>query len=167
MGRAVIEDLASLSGAFDIASRSLRLTSTIALVSPHSRKRVLEKANPKLGFRIYKSRNETEVRPMAIKETFESVAETIKEAIGSETESAEGEDSGYESSGEFKREFTKQLKDRLEMRIEEQAVRPLMEIWPYDDEDAQWYAYHSDKSRVIICNTPEFKDLPFCGSGFH
>ncbi|HMK33901.1 MAG TPA: hypothetical protein VK463_02460 [Desulfomonilaceae bacterium] len=107
---------------------------------------------------------------MAIKETFDYVVRSVKETMGMETEEHDETEVSRNLdsiSGEFKREFTNDIEVQLSDRIEERSVRPHVEVWPFDDEDAQWYASHSDKSRAVICNTPEFRDLPFCGSGFH
>jgi hypothetical protein len=111
---------------------------------------------------------------MSIKDTFSEMVETVKEKIGIESEEAEvelleeseGEYQFAERTGEFKREFTSALNDTFEARVEAQDSRPMVEEWPYDD-FAQWVSSHQDKARHVICNTIEFRDSPFCGSGYH
>ena len=68
---------------------------------------------------------------------------------------------------DIKEEFTKKVKDNLEDRIENSAMRPTMEVWPGEDDFAHWVAYHKAKDRAVICNSPEYKDTPFCGGGSH
>ena len=67
----------------------------------------------------------------------------------------------------LKEEFLTEVNGNLEARIEEQGMRPHIEVWPADDEYARWVAYHEAKDRAVICNTPEYKDTPFCGTGCH
>jgi len=58
------------------------------------------------------------------------------------------------------------LNENKESRLEDRDHRPMVEVWP-DDEFGFWVSQHQDRSRHIICNTPEFMDTPFCGVGFH
>lgn len=67
----------------------------------------------------------------------------------------------------IKEEFTAKVKDNLEDRIENFGMRPTMEVWPVEDDFARWVAYHQARDRAMICNSPEFKDTPFCGRGSH
>jgi hypothetical protein len=62
--------------------------------------------------------------------------------------------------------FDEVLSD-LESRIRASALRPQIEVWPEDDDFANWLTYHEAKERAVICKTPEFKDTPFCGTGYH
>lgn len=64
-------------------------------------------------------------------------------------------------------EFEKHLNETLETRTAEQEVRPRVEVWPVEDEFGRWVAEHEDKARAVVCDTPELKDTPFCGSGYH
>lgn len=57
-----------------------------------------------------------------------------------------------------------QLKD---VRGNEDSFRPEIEVWPFEDDYAHWVISHEDPARSVICNTPEFKDSPFCGHGVH
>jgi hypothetical protein len=66
----------------------------------------------------------------------------------------------------MKKEFEKKIKDNLSERIGEQEVRPHVEVWPEEDDFARWVASKRDKVRSVICNTPEYKDMPFCGRGY-
>jgi hypothetical protein len=67
----------------------------------------------------------------------------------------------------MKEEFLTEVNDYLEARIEEQGMRPRIEVCPADDDYARWVAYHEAKDRAVICSTPEYKDTPFCGTGCH
>jgi len=58
----------------------------------------------------------------------------------------------------IREEFLTEVNDNLDARIEEQGMRPNIEVWPVDDEFARWVAYHEAKERAVICSTPEFKD---------
>jgi hypothetical protein len=60
-----------------------------------------------------------------------------------------------------------EVNNNLDARIEEQGMRPHVEVWPADDEFGRWVAYHKAKERAVICTTPEFQDTPFCGTGCH
>jgi hypothetical protein len=66
-----------------------------------------------------------------------------------------------------KKDFLTKLSSNLDERIEEQEMRPRIEVWPGDDDFAHWVAYHEAKERAVICSTPEYKDTPFCGTGCH
>ena len=67
----------------------------------------------------------------------------------------------------IKEEFTSKIEDKLEDRIENAGMRPTIEVWPGEDDFAQWVASHKAKDRAVICNSPEYKDTPFCGRGSH
>lgn len=67
----------------------------------------------------------------------------------------------------LKTEFVREIQDRLDERIDEAGERPTIENWPDEDDFAKWIAYHSPHERPVICATPEFKDTPFCGPGYH
>jgi hypothetical protein len=67
----------------------------------------------------------------------------------------------------MKEEFLTAVNDNLEARIEDQGIRPRIEVCPADDEYARWVAYHEAKDRAVICQTPEYRDTPFCGTGCH
>ncbi|MDA8407679.1 MAG: hypothetical protein M0T73_12605 [Deltaproteobacteria bacterium] len=64
-------------------------------------------------------------------------------------------------------EFLGNINDGLGQRIEEQNVRPSVEVWPDEDDFGRWVAAHRDPVRSVICNAPEFADTPFCGRGIH
>lgn len=67
----------------------------------------------------------------------------------------------------LKKDVENNVKKNRETRFNDKDNRPLMEVWPSDDDFGHWVAYHEAKERGVICNTPEFKDTPFCGSGHH
>jgi hypothetical protein len=67
----------------------------------------------------------------------------------------------------YDNKFLDEALNDLDSRISAGATRPLVEIWPEDDDFARWLAYHEAKERAVICKTPEFKDTPFCGTGYH
>jgi hypothetical protein len=67
----------------------------------------------------------------------------------------------------MKEEFFTAVNDNLDARIEEQGIRPRIEVCPPDDEYARWVACHEAKDRTVICQTPEYRDTPFCGTGCH
>jgi hypothetical protein len=105
---------------------------------------------------------------MALKDKFQSMMHSVKEKIGMEDESVIGEDQDTKmSSSELKKTFLDVLSNSQEERFDNKLTRPEIELWPYDDEFGQWVASHQNKARVIICNTPEFRDTPYCGSGLH
>jgi hypothetical protein len=67
----------------------------------------------------------------------------------------------------FKEEFMKDVSEGLAVRIEEQGFRPNVEIWPEEDDFGRWVASHGNGVIPVVCNSPEFKDAPFCGRGLH
>ena len=67
----------------------------------------------------------------------------------------------------IREEFLNEVENNLDDRIDEQEVRPHVEVWPADDEYARWVAFHEAKERAVICTAPEYKDTPFCGTGCH
>ena len=67
----------------------------------------------------------------------------------------------------FKDEFVGLIDDGFGSRVDSQDCRPAMEVWPEEDDFERWVAWHEDPTRAVICRTPEFKNMPFCGSGFH
>jgi hypothetical protein len=75
----------------------------------------------------------------------------------------EGEYVGPSLRDQFLSSIT-QLKD---VRRDEHAFRPEIEVWPFEEDYAHWVISHEDPARSVICNTPEFKDSPFCGHGAH
>jgi hypothetical protein len=67
----------------------------------------------------------------------------------------------------FKDEFLQDIVDGYNDRVNEQTVRPRMEVCPFEDDFSNWVAGHQEKKRAIICNSPEFMNTPFCGTGCH
>jgi hypothetical protein len=67
----------------------------------------------------------------------------------------------------FRDDFLKDINDNLDSRIEEQGMRPTIELWPCEDADSHWVAFHEAKDRSVICSAQEFENMPFCGSGSH
>ncbi len=67
----------------------------------------------------------------------------------------------------FEDEFVGEIVDNLDARISEMDTRQRVEVWPGDDDFGNWLAFHERKSKAVICNAPEFKDTPFCGTGYH
>jgi hypothetical protein len=67
----------------------------------------------------------------------------------------------------FRKEFEDKIKEGASQRTEDQNMRPGIECWSAEDDFGRWVASHESKVRSIICSFPEFKDAPFCGSGFH
>lgn len=68
---------------------------------------------------------------------------------------------------EFKDEFIEDVVGGLTDRIAYMDMRPMVEMWPGEDDFAEWVASHQVRERAVICSTPEFKDTPFCGTGCH
>lgn len=66
-----------------------------------------------------------------------------------------------------KDDFVSNINDGFTERTEDLDLRPTMEVWPAEDDFGHWVAFHEAKERAVICNTPEYKDTPFCGSGSH
>jgi len=64
-------------------------------------------------------------------------------------------------------EFLDDIKNMLKARIEERDMRPLIEAVPGEDDFAEWLACHERANQTVICTTPELRDTPFCGTGFH
>ena len=67
----------------------------------------------------------------------------------------------------LKDEFVARIHEGLEVRNDSLNLRPTIEVWPAEDDFGHWVAYHEAKERAVICNTPEYKDTPYCGSGSH
>jgi hypothetical protein len=67
----------------------------------------------------------------------------------------------------FKEEFVEEIKAGLQSRMDSADMRPNIELFPGEDDDAEWLACHERKMRTTICNTPELRDTPFCGTGSH
>ncbi len=67
----------------------------------------------------------------------------------------------------FDEDFVRNIDVNLRDRIDNEGMRPTVEVWPADDDFARWVASKEAKARAVICTTPEFKDTPFCGSGCH
>jgi hypothetical protein len=68
---------------------------------------------------------------------------------------------------DYKDEFLREVNDTFVARVEEQSIRPGVEVWPGEDDDAEWVASHERRTQAVVCNTPEYKDTPFCGTGYH
>lgn len=67
----------------------------------------------------------------------------------------------------IKTEFEKKIKDTVGDRIENQGMRPEIEVRPVEDDFGHWVASKEARERAVICNSPEYKDTPFCGTGHH
>lgn len=67
----------------------------------------------------------------------------------------------------IKKEFVDDIKFATGSRTDDLDMRPSIELWPGEDDFAEWLACHEASRRTVICNTPEFRDTPFCGTGFH
>jgi hypothetical protein len=65
----------------------------------------------------------------------------------------------------FKKEMMDEIQAGQELRFANGDARPSVEVWP-DDDFADWVSAHSDRTRNIICRTPEFKATPYCGAGY-
>jgi len=66
----------------------------------------------------------------------------------------------------YRKHLGEYLEESRESRLENQYMRPNVEVWP-DDDDSMWVLRHSNPAMDVICSTPEFGDSPFCGTGFH
>jgi len=79
----------------------------------------------------------------------------------------------YEEIGDYDyRDFIasnemKVLTDMNEVRIEEEMIRPKVEVWPDEDGWAQWVLSHSKSRLSLLCNLPSMKASPFCALGYH
>jgi hypothetical protein len=67
----------------------------------------------------------------------------------------------------FKKKFLNDIEEGLGDRIKSQGARPGVEVWPEEDEFVRWVSAHRDPVRSVVCNSPEFRDAPFCGRGYH
>jgi len=67
----------------------------------------------------------------------------------------------------MREDFVEAVKGGLAARVEAQETRPNIEVWPEEDDFGRWVASHGDQVMAVICETPEFKDSPFCGRGYH
>ena len=67
----------------------------------------------------------------------------------------------------FKREFVDNINARIADREKERDLRPDIEVWPGFDDFAEWAASHERRERAVICSTPEFRQTPYCGTGYH
>jgi len=61
----------------------------------------------------------------------------------------------------------KALTDTNEARIEEEMIRPRVEVWPDEDGWAQWVLSHSKSRLSLLCNLPSMQATPFCALGCH
>ena len=68
---------------------------------------------------------------------------------------------------DIKTQFEKKIKDGICDRIEGHGSRPYIEVWPAEDDFGHWVASKERRVRGVICNTPEHKDTPYCGTGYH
>jgi len=59
------------------------------------------------------------------------------------------------------------LTETDDVRIEEEMIRPRVEIWPDDFEWQQWVSQHDDARRSMLCLLPSMKASPFCAYGYH
>jgi hypothetical protein len=64
----------------------------------------------------------------------------------------------------LKKEMMDEIRDGQELRFENGNDRPSVEVWP-EEHFADWISAHSDRTRNIICHTPEFRATPYCGVG--
>jgi len=62
------------------------------------------------------------------------------------------------------RDPAKKVKDLLSCRIEEEERGPRRGADTSDD-IGKWVSEHKDEARLVICETPEFSDMPFCETG--
>jgi hypothetical protein len=67
----------------------------------------------------------------------------------------------------MREDFVGAVKEGFAARVEAQETRPNIEVWPEEDDFGRWVASHTDRVRTVVCETPEFKDAPFCGRGHH
>ncbi len=115
---------------------------------------------------------------MSFDDKVDAAVDTVKETLGLDSDDDREKREFYEngqaasenlgrSTGEFKREFTNAIEQNLDERIENRNARPEMEVWPQEDEFGQWVASHENRTRSVICNSPEFRDTPHCGTGEH
>jgi hypothetical protein len=59
------------------------------------------------------------------------------------------------------------VKDKPDLWFDDMDMRPGIEVWPADDDFGQWVAAHENPAMAGLCSTPQFKDTPFCGLGYH
>lgn len=64
-------------------------------------------------------------------------------------------------------DFAETAKELFGVQVGARESRPSVEVWPEEDDFGRWVASHTDRVRTIVCETPEFKDAPFCGRGHH
>ncbi len=64
-------------------------------------------------------------------------------------------------------DFNETINQDFSNRVESQGNRPGVEVWPQEEDFGRWVASHEDRVRSVICESPEFKDAPFCGRGYH
>jgi hypothetical protein len=67
----------------------------------------------------------------------------------------------------FGKEFVDEIVGGLDERTAAAEGRPGVEVWPADDDYANWLASHESPGRAVICASPEFASAPFCGRGYH
>jgi len=78
-------------------------------------------------------------------------------------------DPGYELDSDYEL-FTpsdqmKALVETNDVRMNDETLRPKVEIWP--DEWSDWIASHETGRKNLICNLPAMKASPFCSLGYH
>lgn len=58
-------------------------------------------------------------------------------------------------------------KDKPDLWFDDMDMRPGIEVWPEDDDFGKWIAAHENPAMTGLCRTPQLKDTPFCGPGYH
>jgi len=66
----------------------------------------------------------------------------------------------------FNGDHMRSLVETNDIRIEEEMIRPRIEVWPYD-EWQQWVSSHEEGRRSIICTLSSMKASPYCAIGYH
>jgi hypothetical protein len=89
---------------------------------------------------------------------------TIDEIRASEPDEPEFPDEYEDFSNS---DYMQLLVETNDVRMEEELIRPRVEIWADDFEWQQWVSLHEQRHRSLICHLPSMRASPFCALGLH
>jgi hypothetical protein len=61
----------------------------------------------------------------------------------------------------------KVLTDTDLAQVEEEAVRPRVEVWPDDVSRQEWIASHEPSRKNLICGLESMRSTQYCAMGYH
>jgi hypothetical protein len=64
-------------------------------------------------------------------------------------------------------DYMRVLTETNDVRIEEELMRPRVEIWADDFEWQQWASRHQQRRGGLTCHLTSMRSSPFCAFGYH